>query len=147
MREVINHSTHIHLLNTIKFILKQTLKKLCKKRVHGKKDFDNMYFWNILNKTHHGIFVWNRNNRLHTNNKKCVYKGRKETTHERVGERKTYINLIEEKISTMYVYKWSQDLMYRNNVSKKERKEKIHNIITTSLKKNNNTPPNTVNPN
>ena len=70
-------------------------------------DFDNLYFWNTLNKTHHGIFVWNRNNRLHTNNKKHVYKERKETTHERVDERKTYINNIEEKISTMYVYKWS----------------------------------------
>ena len=46
----------------------------------------------------------------------------------------------------MYVYKWSQDLMYKNNVSKKERKEKIHNILTTSLKKNNNTPPNTMIP-
>ena len=45
----------------------------------------------------------------------------------------------------MYVYKWSQDLMYKNNVSKKERKEKIHNILTTSLKKKIttlNTPPN-----
>ena len=43
----------------------------------------------------------------------------------------------------MYVDKWSQDLMYKNNVSKKERKENIHNILTTSLKKkNNNTPPN-----
>ena len=38
----------------------------------------------------------------------------------------------------MYVYKWSQDLMYKNNVSKKEEKKKIHNILTTSLKKNNN---------
>ena len=37
IREVINHSTHIHLLNTIKFILTQTLEKLCKKRVYGKK--------------------------------------------------------------------------------------------------------------
>ena len=63
-----------------------------------------------------------QNNRLHTNNKKHVYKERKETTHERVGE--TYINNIYEKISTMYVYKWSQDLMYKNNVSNKERKEK-----------------------
>ena len=61
---------------------------------------------------------------MHTNNKKNVYKERKETTHERVSERETYINNIEEKISTMYVYKWSQDLMYKNNVSKKERKEK-----------------------
>ena len=64
-----------------------------------------------------------------------MYKERKETIHEKVGERKTYINNIEEKISTMYVYKWSQDLMYKNNVSKKERKEKIHKIPTTSLKK------------
>ena len=69
------------------------------------------------------------------NNKKHVYKERKETTHERVGEGKTYVNNILEKISTMYVYKWSQDLMYKNKVSKKERKEKIHNILTTSLKK------------
>ena len=47
----------------------------------------------------------------------------------------------------MYVYKWSQNLMYKNNVSKKKkkRKEKIHNILTTSLKiKNNNTLPNTM---
>ena len=36
MREVINHSTHIHLLNTIKYILTQTFEKLCKKRVYGK---------------------------------------------------------------------------------------------------------------
>ena len=64
-----------------------------------------------------------------------MYKERKETAHEWVGERKTYINNIEEKISTMYVYKWSQDLMYKNNVSKKKGKEKIHNILTTSLKK------------
>ena len=76
--------------------------------------------------------------RLHTSNKKHVYKGRKETTHEMVVERKTYIN-IKKEISTMYAYKWSQDLMYKNNVSKKERKEKIHSILTTSLN-NNNTP-------
>ena len=36
MREVISHSTHTHLLNTIKSIRTQTLKKLCKKRVYGK---------------------------------------------------------------------------------------------------------------
>ena len=30
-----------------------------------------------------------------------MYKERKETTHERVGERKIYINNIEDKISTM----------------------------------------------
>ena len=54
-------------------------------------DFNNLYFWNMLNKTHHDIFVWNRNNRLHTCNKKCVHKERKETTHERVGEKHTSI--------------------------------------------------------
>ena len=58
-------------------------------------------------------------------------KERKETTQERVAKRKTYINIIEEKISTMYVYKWSQDLMYKNNVSKKERKEKKRYIISS----------------
>ena len=62
-----------------------------------------------------------------------MYKGRKETTHEMVGERKIYIN-INKEISTMYVNKWSQDLMYKNNVSKKDSKEKIHTILTTSLK-------------
>ena len=70
-----------------------------------------------------------------------MYKERKETTHERVDERETYINNIKVKISTVYVYKWSQGLMYKNNVSKKERKEKIHNILTTP-----NTPPNTMIP-
>ena len=64
-----------------------------------------------------------------------MHKERKETTHERVGERETYTNNIKEKISTIYVYKWSQDQMYKNNVSKKERKETIHNILTTSLKR------------
>ena len=42
-----------------------------------------------------------QNNRLHTNNKKHVYKERKETTHVRVGERNIYQHI--KKISTMYV--------------------------------------------
>ena len=37
MKEIINHSTHIPLLNIIKSIQTQTLQKLCKKRVNGKK--------------------------------------------------------------------------------------------------------------
>ena len=43
----------------------------------------------------------------------------------------------------MYVYKWSQDLMYKNNVSKKEWKETKRYIIS-SLHPSalNNTPPN-----
>ena len=49
-------------------------------------DFDNLYFWNILNKTRQGILVWNRTIRLHTSYKKHVFKERKETTHEKIGE-------------------------------------------------------------
>ena len=69
-----------------------------------------------------------------------MYKERKETTHERVGERETYTNNIEEKISIMYVYKQSQNLMYKNTIFKKEIKENIHNILTTSLKKKQHSP-------
>ena len=65
-------------------------------------DFDNLYLWNTLNKTHQGIFVWNRNNRLHTSNKKHVHKERKETTHVR-GRWKKNIHPHIKKISTMYV--------------------------------------------
>ena len=44
MREVINHSTHIHLLNAIKYIPTRTLEKLCKKRVYGKKTLTTCIF-------------------------------------------------------------------------------------------------------
>ena len=57
-------------------------------------DFDKLYFWNTLNKTHQDIFVWNRIIDCIQINKKHMYKERKETTHERVGERKTYVNNI-----------------------------------------------------
>ena len=111
MREVINHSTHIHLLNTIKSTSTQTLEKLCKKRVRGMKDFDNLYFWNTLNKTLHDILVWNKNKRLHTINKKHVHKERKEKTHEKIGKivKTTSICINNEykvcchKVRTMYL--------------------------------------------
>ena len=64
-------------------------------------DFDNLYFWNTLNKTHQGIFLWNKNNRLHTSNKKHEHKERKETAHVRVGERNIHQHI--KKISAMYV--------------------------------------------
>ena len=130
----------VELLNIIKYILYTNFWKTLQDESLWQVDFDNLYFWNTLNKTYQGIFVWNKNSILHTINKKHVYKERKKTTHERVGERKTYINIIEKKISTMYVYKWSQDLMYKNNVSNKERKGKIHNILTPSLKKKQHSP-------
>ena len=47
--------------------------------------------------------MWNRDNRLHTSNKKHMYKGRKETTHEGVGERKTYININRSKVQRMSI--------------------------------------------
>ena len=61
----------------------------------------------------------------------CI-KGEKKLHMKGWVKEKTYNN-IKKEISTMFVYKWSQDLMYKKNVSIKERKEKIHNILTTSL--------------
>ena len=84
-------------------------------------DFDNLYFWNTLDKTHQDIFVWNRNNRLHTRNKKHVHKEKKETTHVRVGERKIYINIYKEDKYNVCQKKWSQDLKYKNNVYKRKK--------------------------
>ena len=53
----------------------------------------------------------------------CI-KGEKKQRMKGQVKKKTYINNIEGRISTTYVYKWSQDLMYKNNVSKKEKKRK-----------------------
>ena len=44
MREVINHLTHIYLLNTIKSILTQTLEKALQEECLWQVDFDNLYF-------------------------------------------------------------------------------------------------------
>ena len=141
MREVVNHSTHTHLLNTIKSILTQTLEKTLQEESLWQEDFDNFYIWNTLNKTHQGILVWNKNNRLHTLYKKNVHKERKETTHVKIGER-TVITTSNVNISTstrFAITTWSQDLRYMNNVSKKREQKKIHRVLTTSLKKK--TPP------
>ena len=85
-------------------------------------DFDNLYFWNTLNKTYQGIFVWNRNNRLHTSNKKHVHKERKETTHVRVGERNIHQHI--KKISTMYINNDHKTHVQDINVSKKEKRKR-----------------------
>ena len=47
------------------------------------EDFDNLYFWNTLNKTHQGIFVWNRNNRLNTSIRNMCIKKKKKQHMER----------------------------------------------------------------
>ena len=52
----------------------------------------------------------------------CI-KGEKKQHMKGQVKEKTFINMKKE-ISTMYVYKWSQDLMYKNNVSNKEKKRK-----------------------
>ena len=48
-------------------------------------DFDNLSFWNTLNKTHQVILVWNRNKKI-VYMKKYVYEERKKTTHGEIGE-------------------------------------------------------------
>ena len=60
--------------------------KTLQEEILWQEDFVNLYFWNTLNKTHQGILVWNKNIRLHTLNKKYVYKERKETTYGEIGE-------------------------------------------------------------
>ena len=84
-----------------KIYLNTNSRKTLQEKSLWQVDFDNLYFWNTLNKIHQGIFVWNRNNRLHTNNKKHVHKERKEITHVRVGERNIHQHI--KRISTMYV--------------------------------------------
>ena len=44
MREIINHSTHTHLLNTVKSTLTQTLEKNLQEESLWQIDFDNLYF-------------------------------------------------------------------------------------------------------
>ena len=70
--------------------------------------------------------MWNKNNRLHTRNKKQVYKERKETTHGEIGEIIviTTSNVYISTSTRFAITKWSQDLRYTNNVSIIERKEK-----------------------
>ena len=87
MREVINHLTHTHLLNYNKIYPNTNSWKTLQEESLWQEDFDDLYFWNTLNKTHQGILVWNRNIRFHTICKKHVHKERKEATHVKIGER------------------------------------------------------------
>ena len=87
-------------------------------------DFDNLYFWNTLNKTHYGILVWNRNYRLLTIYKKHMYKDRWKNCNNNL--KCIYINKYKVSITI-----WSQDLRYMNNVSKN--RKKIKRYIKSSL--------------
>ena len=89
-------------------------------------DFDNLYFWNALNKTHQGIFVWNRNNRLHTSIRNICIKKEKKQHMVRVGEKKN-IHQYKRNISTMYVKTVTRPQYTRYDVSKIERKQNTSN--------------------
>ena len=67
-----------------------------------------------------------------------MYKGRKETTHEGVGERKTYIN-IKKEISTIYVYKCHKTLCTR--VMYLKRKKRKDTYYPYYIPQNVSTPP------
>ena len=88
---------------------------------------------NTLNKTHHSILVWNRNNRLHTTYKKHVYKEWKETTHGEIGEKN--IRQYKRNFSTIYVKTVTRPQYTRYDVSKIERKEKkyIKSLLHPSM--------------
>ena len=105
-----------------KIYLNTNSRKLLQEESLWQVDFDNLYFWNTLNKTHQGIFVWNTNNRLHTNNKKHVHKKRKETTHVKVGER--YIHHHIKKISSMYANMVTRPVYKNKEVSTPPKKMK-----------------------
>ena len=78
-------------------------KQMRYKRSH-KQNFDNLYFWNTLNKTHQCIFVWNKNNRLYTRNKKHVHKERKETIHVKLGEEDIHHHTHTHTHIFIYIY-------------------------------------------
>ena len=61
-----------------------------------------------------------------------MHKERKETTHVRIGERKTYINIYVKNISTMYINNGHKTHVEDINVSKMEKRKKIQIILTTS---------------
>ena len=84
-------------------------------------DFDNLYFWNTLNKTHQDIFMWNRNHRLHARNKKHVHKERKNNTCK--GRWKKHTSTYKEDRYNV-CQKWSQNPCIRINVSKIEKRKR-----------------------
>ena len=70
-----------------------------------------------------------------------MYKERKETAHEEIGENDNNIIKYISRINTMFtITKWSQDQYTRDNVSKRERKEKIHKSSLHPSYINKNTP-------
>ena len=74
-----------------------------------------------------------------------MYKERKETTHERVGERKTYINNIEEKKVQCMSINGHKTSCTRTMYLRKKRKDTQYSHYIPQKKKNNNTPHNIMN--
>ena len=76
MREVINSLNSYALVEYNKIYLNKNFWKTLQEESSWQVDFDNLYFWNTLSKTHQSILVWDKNNRLYTIYKKHVYKER-----------------------------------------------------------------------
>ena len=112
MREVINHSTHIHLLNTIKSILTQTLEKLCKKRVYNKQTLITCISETLIKTS----LCETEINRLHTRTRNmCIQIEKKQHMQRQV--KKTYIIIYISKISTMYVNMVTRPVYKKKEVS------------------------------
>ena len=73
------------MLNTIKSNPNTNSWKTLQEESKWHDRFWQPVFLKHLKKIHQDILVWNRNKRLHTINKKYVYKERKETTHGEIG--------------------------------------------------------------
>ena len=107
MREVINLSIHTYLLNYNKIYPNTNPWKTLQEESLWQDDIDNLYFWNTLNKTHHDILVWNKNNKLHIVYKNHVHKERKEIAHVKISEKKIittsiYIYIYQHKYKVCY---------------------------------------------
>lgn len=83
-------------------------------------------------KTNQGIFVWNRNKRLHII-KKHVYKERKETTHVEVGEEDIhhiiYIYIYISKINTKYINMVTRPVYKNKEVNTPPNKMKHNSLL------------------
>ena len=121
IREVINHSTHIHLLNTIKSIITQTLENFARREFMASRLWQ-LVFLKHFKQNSSRLFVWNKNNRFHISYKNHVYKERKKTTHARIGERNIHQHI--KKISTLYVNNRHKTHVQDINVSKVEKRKR-----------------------
>ena len=115
MREVINHSTHTHLLNTIKSNPNtNSWKTLQEESSWQDRLWQPIFLKHFKQNSSRHLIVRQKYKRLHIINKNHVDKEREKTTHGEIG--KTVIT------TSIYIYKkWVQGLLSqcKNNVYKK----------------------------